>query len=336
MAAARDTIPIILSASATTSLVATDATHSIPGPAGQLPSAGLMNTLSDPIEVTDLLFSTIAKCSSAIPPLGWAGWLVDVDLRLGRRAITNGFCPMFAIPPYHGALPETVSSGGTLAYYLRSERWRLPRPMILMPGESIAGFVRLSDRASFNYDSLLTPNASATVQATVTARGRRLRRSDLGKTRFVPYASGTTYPITATDGLSLPPVIAPPAGNAPAQTYRNTLDRPLFVTSLNLRLPASHPIFQPDYGAAGVFVRIVGPAGLVPGPRGVIVDRQLFAAVSGVRHAIEVNHVLAPGQDYNVTIEGQEGQATGPAGGVPDGCGPVLGAIVGYREEAMS
>lgn len=290
MAATRDTTPILLSGQASSALVG-----GVPGAPGRFPSAGLVNTLLAPIEVTELIFTVYDPVNAAPTP-----YLAEVQLAAGRYAITNGFLPIGTLAIRRETRPNEVPAGG--AGEGLTIRWVLPRPIVLRPGEGLSGQVRLPPGIAYA--------SGSTVTVTLVARGRRVPGWTPGLTRSVPYASGCAY-LTR-------------AAQAPPQAFMNILDRPLMISSVNMRtLTSTVTIRAGDAPPVISTVSIVGPGGLAQTIRRSVVTNARPDAVFAQRSALEVDFVLQEKEDLIITF-------VRPAAATFN---PVGVAIIGYREE---
>jgi len=212
MKGSRDTTPFILTTGATPISIAV--TGGVPQAAASiLPALDLTNTLRVPVEVREICFAVDEPGVAANQGQLIGG--LEVDLRVGRFNITQGFAPVTALAVRRES--AAVEASGAAPFYSPDQiRWVLPRPLYLAPNEPINGFIRLNS-------SLTYPAVTSTVRVVMTARSRRLPAGmPVPNPRKVPYASGFFY-IKAN---------SPPAQDS---IFRNIFSVPLHVTSINAR-----------------------------------------------------------------------------------------------------
>lgn len=305
MQATRDTFPFVLTAQASFTVAGGANVTASPT---LLPSAGLVNPLQVPFEVTELRFMGVTSRNDDNAPLIPG---LDILLRVGRRFITNGYVPLAALTPIRPTIAAFNALGSGAYPRAQFFRWILPVPFILAPAEGFTG--------SFVPNTLFTgysPNASdETVTLAVTAVGRRY----VGRTpkvRKIPFASGGWL---QTAGAILP-----------EHTLENTFPQDLTVTSIQAIGVSGATVtdiggFLDSSGLAfGTNMRIEGPGGLLGRNRRTIISGAWGDAVFGGRSAIDIPHVLKPHDWYRVTID-----TTG--GGSPAAALAV--GITGFREE---
>jgi hypothetical protein len=289
MIATRDTTPVILAG--TTPLLSANTS----GAAVFLPSSGLANPFSTPIEVTALRFlqSTVGSTQPAR--------CLDVALRAGRHDLTNGFCPLYAIAPQYDTAEETMVNIAVAPIFVVTVRWIFPRGMILLPGASVSGAVRINP--ALNLGAF-----AGTIALTAVVIARHLPGGTPTPRRtFIPFASGAAY-VGA---------VGPIANDL---QLMNTLRAPLHVTQINAATLGLGVVRLESPIALNM--QLVGPGGVLGTPR-----RTVFSSLSGnvafaQRRSIEVSHVLKPKESYKVTV------ATASAF-------TMAVAISGYREEVL-
>ena len=294
LASTRDTTPVILTTGSTP--LAIIVAGGIPGPAVNLPTRDLTNTLRVPIEVTELHFVVDE------PPLGTlvTGGIIydgfEINLSIGRHSITQGFCPLIAL----GLRRDSDRSEGVniSPIFANTIRWVLPTPLLVAPNESFNGSIRLSP--------ILSPyGANGTVHLSMAARARRLPPgTPVAGPRAVPYASGFIFTIA-----NRPP---------PDSTFQNPFNRVLHVTSIN-----ANPIAN-DFDSVPGRITVNSPGGLSNTVLRGMVNGGLAGAVFAQRQALEEAHDLNPREAHQVTLSD------------PTDAGDTHGtavALIGWREE---
>jgi hypothetical protein len=300
MTATRDTAPFILFG--TTPNLTVNAS----GASVLLPAEGLTNPFNEPIEVTEIEFLVQAQ-SSAV-------WIYDVMLRAGRHDLTNGFCPIPAVAPRYDAEEEVgvLAAGVVTGIGSSTVRWILPRPMILPAGSAITGAFRVNPAAPGNTGPGVN-NTTSTL--TVVAIARRIAPgTPKARTTCIPFVSGALY--TAAQASAAGGSIGPAPNDL---QLMNTFAAPLYVNQI-----VGAPIGSgAGFGVLALTsVVITGPGGILGTPRRTVADG-IPQGFLGARSAIEVGHVLNPGESYRAVLSGFL-NATGMAV-----------AIAGYREEAL-
>lgn len=290
-----DTTPVLLSGAATVAITA-----GVPAAAVNFASAGLVNPLSDPIEVSDLIIVTTGLGTVRGSQIGFP--TTEIMLKAGRHGMTNGFVPVVSIAPYRenrdvGPMPIDVGQP-----FVR--RWIFPRPMILRPGEALSGAVRLSTAGIYT-------GITGTVETRLTLRGRRVPARSVPNVTPYPFSSGAFFA----------------ALNTPAQdlTFQNVFPVPLTVVSV-IGMLAGMNTNAPN-GALQGNVRIIGPGGDAGGVRRAVVDNSNGSVTFGDRRSIEVPHVLLPNESLRVTF------TSAAVSGGPDAPTPAV-SLMGSREEA--
>lgn len=296
------------SANTTPFILASDATYTCT--AGVPTSAftpfalsNFVNRLSVPVEITELNFTASCVNSGVVVSLDrrFASG-VEIDLRVGRFGITNGFTPLGALGiRYDTAAFESGVAVSPVGVVTVGTRWILPKPLILGPRESFAGSVRASPNVPLDA-------VNSTVTVTAVARGRRYD-GPMPRTRLVPYASGAFY----TQAFPANPPFQPPT-----RTFGNIFRVPLHVKSINGFRASS----TDSLNLSGSNLRIVGPGGLSQTVRRTWSDTPRMDASMNARLAIEESTVLLPDEFYQINLSGFTLVAA-----------PSAIVMVGYREE---
>jgi hypothetical protein len=286
MEATRTTTPVILSGAATLTVAA-----GVTSPPASFPSAGLINSLTDPIEICDLVLATTIQANIPQAP-------IEILLRAGRHGLTNGLVPLTAISP----VPESLGSSspllaGGITFGTRVRRWIFPRPMILRPGEGLAGTIGFSGLVTYG-------QATGTVIVRLAARGRRVPKASVPAITPYPFCTGAWLPNLGVAPQDL--------------TYKN-----LFPVPFNVRHIIGNFMNGTQNGLGGD-VEIIGPGGLSGGARRAVVPNGTRSSlVFDQRRAMSVPFILQPNESLRVTF------TTAPTVGTT----PAV-AINGYREEA--
>lgn len=296
MAATRETTPVVLSGSAVTTITA-----GVIGPTVSLPSAGLVNLLSDPIEVSDLIVTSTVRVSGLGTVQGYPASLIM--LKAGRHGLTNGFVPTVSLglefditqaTPF--VLADTIT--GVLTFFTR---WVFPRPMILRSGEAISGAVALSPLD--NYAGI-----TGTITTGVTVRGRRIPKASIPAMTPYPFSSGAFFSAI---------------NKAPQElTYQNIFPVPLNVVAVVCNFASIGP--SAAFSTVGGSVRIDGPGGSSGGIRRTIIDGPAPLAFAQ-RRGMEIPSVLMPNESLSVILK------SAPINPVAE---LTAISIMGYREEA--
>ena len=297
MAVTRDTTPFILSGETHLALTA-----GVPGGAAQLPVKSLVNPLSVPVEISEIMVTT------QIVGTGFTVGVLPLRLRLraGRHGLTNGFVPAFALGPMYSETqgePIFTDLGGT-TFGGYTSRWVLPRPMVLRPGEVIGGEVDFSPKFSY-------PGLAGTVYVSITAKGRRMPPGAAPALSNYPFVSGDYF---TTAG-----------GPVQDLTFQNVFPAPLTVTALIAVRGGIVDSAQilPGVASPGApvgAVSIIGPSGLGGGARRTLAEGAA-ALLFGPRAALEESFTLDPNESLLVKLTAPVTQAAAIT-------------LVGYREEA--
>lgn len=301
--ASRDSTPVILTTGEDRVLLT-----GAQGTPTQLPTEDLINRLRVPVEITELHFdlTETGDPDLAQKQRGMVIGSVEIDLSVGRRVITRGFCSVLGITITRDAFVTSTNPEDDPIFY-RQVRWILPRPLLLAPNEGFEGSARVNPR-------IARPVFGGTAGLAMTARGRRLSPGyRVPSVRAIPYATGWIF--------------TTPNEYAPDQTFQNVFNAPLNVASLNgVPCNASAPL--QGIVPTGT-VTTAGPGGLMGEP-----TRSLATALRGgllfsQRQAIEEPHVLDPREAYTV-------QMAEPRGPLAGGTRPYNGSAIvltGWREE---
>jgi len=264
-----------------------------------LPSEYLTNTTRQPVEIRELNFLLVSTRTGGNPGTMLSAYAaLEVQINVGREGITNGFTPPLCFRSRPGIPTQEDFTVGALldGIIAGTQRWILPKPLVLMPQESLSVSVRISP----TYPFFVTQ--TGTLKLSVVARGIV---SPGAVRKFIPYVSGRLYSA---------------AGSVPQDlTFYNVFRSPLTISSLYFYEP------EVDAPANQPFV-IVGPGGLANVVRRVVVDGQVGSAFVGDYGAVEVSHTLNPNESYQITIDPGTSFAAGA------GRGPLFVGINGYRE----
>lgn len=297
MIATRDTIPFVLSGAPPA--VTIDAT----GAPGFFPSASLSNPFNEPIEVRELQFQVLASgTAAAISP-----FIVDVRLRAGRHDLTNGYCPLFTLAPVYDSGGVFASAFVGAVVQIATLRWIFPRPMILPAGAAITGSMRVNPAIA----GLGAVTGTVTVSMSVIAH-QLPKGAPADRTTCIPFVSGALY--VGVGG--------------PVQNdlqLMNTLPVPLYVKQI-IAAPMGLGIgFTLTAVPMATDLLIVGPGGVVGTPRRNVVDHLDSNGAFAQRHAIEIDHTLAPLESYKAVVYA--------ISALSDASTAI--SIAGYREEAL-
>lgn len=305
--ATRDTTPFLLT-SGSQPLAFTISRTGVPSAPQTFTTRDLINTLSVPIEITELHFlvTELAVLQGVVGVPGtWAG-AFEVSLALGSKAITNGFTPLCGLEVRRDA-DLTEGDSALSAVVGHTVRWILAQPLILKPNEGISGMARISPNLTF-------PDGGAPQTCTVSfvARGRRLAQGTPVPTkRAIPHATGWIF--TAANQP------------APDATFQNNLGKVLHVNAI----VATPTTWGTDAGpVASVIgtVTINSPGGLANTALRGLAASVVAGAVFSQRHALEEAHDMIVGEAHQITLSTPIADTLYSTGG-------TAVTLLGWREE---